>query len=69
LAALPLAISRGGTAPRFTGSQPFGRGRQFYSGAAGFGKPNSDGLFGRAGPVFAFANVVHFFPDEFASLS
>jgi hypothetical protein len=45
-----------------------GRG-QLYTGTTRFGQSDGDGLFGRAGAVFTFANVFHFLADKFASLS
>ena len=42
--------------------------RQFYSSSAGFGQPDGDGLFGGAGSVFAFTDVMDFFTDELSGL-
>ena len=41
---------------------------QFHARAASFGKADGDRLFGGAGAVFAFADVVDGFADEFTSL-
>ncbi len=45
------------------------RRRQLYSGSTCFGEANSDRLLWRAGAVFTFSNVFHFFAHEFARLS
>jgi len=42
--------------------------RQLHAGATGLGQTDSDGLFGRARAMFSFADMFHFFPNEFASL-
>jgi hypothetical protein len=34
----------------------------------GFGEPDGDGLFGRAGTVLSFADMVKLFADKFARL-
>lgn len=47
----------------------FFRRAQLHSCAAGFGKSDGDGLLGRAGSVFSFADVIKFFADEFSGLS
>jgi hypothetical protein len=43
--------------------------RQFHAGASRFRQTDRDGLFRRARAMFAFADVFHFFADEFACLS
>src|SRR5437016_10078668 len=45
------------------------RRRQLYSRSTCFGEANRDRLLWRAGAVFTFANVFHFFAHEFARLS
>src|SRR5207302_5814180 len=68
-AALTFSIGAGGAAARFCRGRSFARRPQLHSGAPGFGQSDGDGLFGGTGAVFAFANVVHFFADEFTGLS
>ncbi len=42
---------------------------QMHARPAGFGQSDGNGLFGGAGAVLAFANVMEFFANEFARLS
>jgi hypothetical protein len=44
------------------------RRRQLDPGAASFGKPDGNGLLGRARPVLALADVFHGLVDEFTGL-
>ena len=41
---------------------------QFYAGAPRLGQAHGNGLPGRTGAVFSFANVVKFLADEFSRL-
>jgi hypothetical protein len=43
--------------------------RQFYSGSPRFGETNCDRLFWRAGTMFAFPDMFHFFAHKLTSLS
>lgn len=49
------------------GASALGR-AQFHSGLAGLVKTDRNGLLGVRRTVFAFADVVHLFPDEFSGL-
>jgi hypothetical protein len=55
--------------PRRCGRLSFGGSLQLHPGAAGFGEPDRDCLFGAAGAVLASPDVVDCFADIFARLT
>src|SRR5438132_2115253 len=68
MAALALTVGTLGAVPGLLRRFALFRGRQLHAGAAGFGKPDRNRLFRRAGPVFARADVFHRLADEFTRL-
>ena len=65
---LPFAIRTRCAAASLFGHTPLGGRPQVDAGAPCFGQADGDRLLRRAGAVFAFANVMHFFAHEFPGL-